>query len=54
MISAPLSVGEVCTRLRREYAVEEEICRRDVIALLSSLREAGLVQVIDRQNGTNT
>ena len=52
MIGDPLSIGELCTRLGREYAAEEETCRRDVIALLSGLRDAGLVQIISQPDKT--
>ncbi len=45
-IDSPVSVGELCARLGRDYDTDEETLRRDVDALLSSLRDAGLVQII--------
>jgi hypothetical protein len=45
MIATPMSLDAICTRLRREYAVDEPTCRREVTALLQGLCDAGLVQV---------
>lgn len=45
-IDAPVSVGDLCARLSRDYDANEETLRRDVLAFLSSLRESGLIQVI--------
>ena len=45
IISAPVSVGELCRQPRLEYAADEATCLRDVVALLSSLHDAGLVQI---------
>ena len=45
LIQSPTSVDAVCARLRREYAVDERTCQRDVLALLQALHEAELVQV---------
>jgi hypothetical protein len=40
-----MSLGAICAQLRREYAVDEPTCRREVTALLQGLCDAGLVQV---------
>lgn len=45
-IDAPISVSEICARLGRDYDADEDTLRRDVLALLSSLRDAGLVQIV--------
>jgi hypothetical protein len=45
MIATPMSLGAICAQLRREYAVDEPTCRREVTALLQGLCDAGLVQV---------
>jgi hypothetical protein len=46
MIATPMSLGAICAQLRREYAVDEPTCRREVTALLQGLCDAGLVQVV--------
>jgi len=43
MLETPTSISDLCARLGREYAVDEAVCARDTLALLSSLRDAGLV-----------
>lgn len=43
----PVTIEGLCRQLQGEYAVGEEECRREVLALLSSLQQAGLVQIID-------
>lgn len=45
LIAAPTSLEAICAQLRREYAVDELTCRRQVTALLQGLCDAGLVQV---------
>lgn len=45
LIATPMSFAEICVQLRREYAVDEQTCRREVISLLQGLCDAGLVQV---------
>ena len=46
MIATPMSLGAIFAQLRREYAVDEPTCRREVTALLQGLCDAGLVQVV--------
>ncbi len=45
LIATPISLDAICTQLLREYAVDEQTCRQEVIALLTSLHNAGLVCV---------
>jgi hypothetical protein len=45
LIATPMSLEAICAQLRREYAVDEPTCRREVTALLQGLCDAGLVQV---------
>ena len=40
-------VSAVCAELCVEFGVDDEQCRQDVLAFLSSLAEAGLVRVAD-------
>lgn len=47
LIQRPTSVGEVRYALLNEYEVEPERCARDLISLLQSLADAGLVKVTD-------
>lgn len=47
LIADPTPVDGVCARLLREYAVEPDVCRREVIELLQNLLDAGLVRVED-------
>lgn len=51
LIQTPASVGAVCAQLRLEFAVDEMTCRRDVIALLQALHDAGLLRVSDATAG---
>ncbi len=44
LIDHPCTVGDVCSRLRQEFAVDETTCQREVLALLQSLHRAGLVR----------
>jgi len=45
MIGMPISVGEICVRLRQEYNVDEQTCLREVSTILQSLHDAGLVEL---------
>jgi len=45
LIAAPTSFEEICAQLRREYAVDEPTCRREVTTLLQGLCDAGLVHL---------
>ena len=43
----PASVGEICTVLCKEFAIDHETCLRDVSELLLDMRDAGLIKVAD-------
>lgn len=45
LLQEPRSVTELCDFILREYEVEPECCRRDLLALLERLRSEGLVDV---------
>lgn len=47
LIQQPATVSEVCGTLMREYEVEAAQCECDVLALLQSLADVGLVEVRD-------
>jgi len=49
MISIPVSIGDICSRLVKEYSVDEVLCLSEVLPLLQKLHESGLVQVKDAQ-----
>jgi Coenzyme PQQ synthesis protein D (PqqD) len=51
LIATPLSLDAICAQLRREFAVDEQTCQSEVVALLEGLREAGLAQVNDAKSG---
>jgi hypothetical protein len=44
-LKTPRQVGELLATLQRDYAVEADRCRREVLALLHELAERGLVEV---------
>jgi hypothetical protein len=48
LIAEPRSVDDLCARLREEFDVEEEECRRDVVDLVEELRAEGLATVRSR------
>ena len=45
MIADPRSVDDICAGLLREFEVEPDTCRREVVDLLETLRGDGLVTV---------
>jgi hypothetical protein len=47
LIPNPTPVSSVCTVLCKEFGVEEEQCREDVLDFLAVLADAGLVKVAD-------
>lgn len=51
LIQQPRSVAEVCETLEGEYDVEHERCQRDLITLLESLMEQGLIELNDAPTG---
>jgi hypothetical protein len=51
LLSEPIDVNEIVQVLLREYEVDTELCRSDLIKLLNELSEAGLIEV--RNEGAN-
>jgi len=51
LILTPKSVGDVCSVLCKEFAVDRETCGRDVSEVLSAMRDAGLIEVTDAALG---
>jgi hypothetical protein len=45
MIAAPKTVRDVCDALTEAYEVDGETCRADVMALLTTLRQEGLIEI---------
>ncbi len=45
LIEQPTTLADLCTQLRREYTVDEAVCRRDVGEVLTELAKAGLVMI---------
>jgi len=44
LLSEPMSLPQLCDRLGAAYAVDSEVCRREVAALLEEMVAAGLVE----------
>jgi hypothetical protein len=45
-LETPAAVGELCAALQGEFEVSPEQCEADVLSFLTSLRDAGLVNVV--------
>ena len=45
LIAEPMTVSEICSRLRKEFAVDEQTCKRETISLLQQLTDAGLAGI---------
>jgi hypothetical protein len=45
LIENPVAIGSVCDTLTALYAVDEAVCRRDVLDLIEELRAAELIMV---------
>lgn len=45
LIEEPRSVAELCTTLEREFDVDHEQCRREVVEFLTELAQEGLIEV---------
>jgi hypothetical protein len=45
-LGSPIRVDDLCRELMLEYHADPEMLRKDVLALLESLQEEGLVKVI--------
>ena len=41
----PVRLADLCLQMQREFSVEEQTCQRDILALVTSLHEAGLLQI---------
>jgi hypothetical protein len=44
LMASPVAVGDLIGQLMTEYDVSREVCRDDVIALLTSLESEGLIR----------
>lgn len=42
-LEEPVTLGELCSRMAEAYAVDEEVCRKDVVDFVERLRASGLV-----------
>jgi len=49
LIGAPVSIGDLCSRLKTEFSVEQLLCQQEVLPLMEKLLESGLIQVMDAQ-----
>jgi|ERR1039457_5042903 hypothetical protein len=47
LLDKPIPVSAVCNRLCEEYAVDEKSCLKDLLPLLQSLHDVGLLKVKD-------
>lgn len=54
LISSPVPVNALCVRLCEEYEVDEKTCRGDLLQLLQSLLDVGLLEVKDGSHGQDT
>jgi hypothetical protein len=45
MLGQPRAVREITAKIQDEYDVPADVCERDVLALLSQLAEAGLIEI---------
>ena len=45
LLETPLSMGELCARLEKKFAVEAETCRSDVLEFVVDMRDRGLVEI---------
>ena len=46
LLASPISVAALCETLGREYAVEPESCRADVLKFLDQLTQENLIQIV--------
>lgn len=46
LIQSPRDVGALCEELCRRYDVDYDVCREDVVGVLSRLREKHLVRAL--------
>jgi len=45
LIQTPVQVGGVCAVLCSEFAVQPELCYRDVVDFLFTMKRAGLIEI---------
>ncbi|WP_207554861.1 lasso peptide biosynthesis PqqD family chaperone [Acidiluteibacter ferrifornacis] len=45
MIESPIVISDICSRLMKEYNVDELTCKRDVLDFLDQLEEQRLVKI---------
>jgi hypothetical protein len=46
LLTVPTSLTQLCHTLQQEFEVDAESCRSDVTALLESMYEEGLIQIV--------
>jgi hypothetical protein len=46
-IQTPCTIAAICEAIEARYAVEPDVCERDVIRVLDHLRSVGLVEIPD-------
>lgn len=46
LLEQPITVGEVCAQLQREYCVDGATCEAAVMRVLEGLESAGLVETV--------
>jgi hypothetical protein len=46
-VQEPRQVAEITAKIESEFDVAPDVCERDVVALLSQLADAGLIEVRD-------
>jgi hypothetical protein len=47
LISAPISVGDICSCLTKEYVIDRSACEAQVLWLLEDLREEGMISAVE-------
>ena len=43
LLAQPIKIGDLCSELLATYAVDAEVCERQVLELLEELQAAGLI-----------
>jgi hypothetical protein len=54
LIGNPITVSAICARLCEEFTVDENTCREDLLHLLQSFQDAGLLEVKDGPHEQST
>jgi hypothetical protein len=47
LLSKPARISDLCDTLLTAYAVDSDVCARDVLALLEELRAVGLITTLE-------